>query len=323
MSAFTASTRTVLCAAVAAAVLAACASAPPRPEGSAQLRSRLTSLQSDPQLAGRAPLALQEAETAVSLAEMPSRDNALATHRVFMADRKISIAESQAQARLAVDQRIMLGEQRDAMRLAARTREADVANQRTKLALRDALDQRDAAQLARTDAEAARSAADLARNDADLARNDADLARNDADAAQRNALALQSEINELQGKVTDRGLVLTLGDVLFATGTAELNTGADSHMAQLAKFLNHYPNRSTVIEGHTDSVGSTDSNQALSQRRADAVKRYLVRQGIAAERLTAQGLGESSPVGDNASITGRQQNRRVEVIVENEKVSAR
>ena len=140
---------------------------------------------------------------------------------------------------------------------------------------------------------------------------------------QRNAAALQQQIDDLQAKVTDRGLVLTLGDVLFTTGTANLNVGTDTHLTKLAGFLTQHPDRTAQIEGYTDSVGSEEYNEALSQRRADAVKGYLVHQGIDAQRLTTLGKGESSPVGDNSTPTGRQQNRRVEVVIANTQMSAR
>ena len=117
--------------------------------------------------------------------------------------------------------------------------------------------------------------------------------------------------------------MLTLSDVLFATNTSQLNAGGTSNLVKLVSFMNKYPARTAAIEGYTDSIGSEEYNQALSQRRADAVKSYLVGQGIDAARLTSAGKGKSSPVGDNGSSTGRQQNRRVEVIIENTQVASR
>lgn len=299
---------TLVATAVACALLAACAAAPTKPEGADSLRSRLTQLQADPELGSRAPLAMKEADAAVSAAEKPQTDAALATHLVFMADRRIALAKAQAESNFAVDQRKMLAEQRDAMRLQSRTQEADSANRRADMATADANNQRAAAESAdRRAAAAVVEATDQKR---------------EATNAQENALELQRQLAELEAKATERGLVVTLGDLLFASGTAELNSG-NNHLSKLAGFLNKYPERTTLIEGHTDSVGSEDYNQGLSQRRADAVKNYLVAQGIDTSRIAASGKGESAPVGSNASATGRQQNRRVEVIIANAALSAR
>jgi outer membrane protein OmpA-like peptidoglycan-associated protein len=268
----------LIAAAVAAALLAGCASAPTQPAGSAALRTRLTALQADPQLAGRAPLAVEQANMAVTAAEKPQTDPVINAHLQFMADRKISIAAADARSQWAVDQRKDITEQRAAMQLKERTQEADVAKEKTAIAVAE---------------------------------------------GQRNAADLQQQIDDLHAKQTDRGLILTLGDVLFTTGTANLNMGAGAQLTKLAGFLNKYPDRTAQIEGYTDSVGSDEYNQSLSQRRADAVKGYLVHQGIDSQRLTATGNGEGSPVGDNTSATGRQQNRRVEVIIPNGLVSTR
>lgn len=285
--------RTLLAIALTASLVAACTTAPVKPPGAEALRNRLSQLQANADLSSRAPLAIKEADTAVTAAEQPQPDKALSTHLLFMADRKISVAEALGESRLAVDQRKLLTERREAMRLAARTKEADSANLRATSAQADAADQK----------------------------LQAASARDAATEAQRNAMELQKQIEELQAKNTDRGLVLTLGDVLFATGKTELNSAGAAHLVKLAGFLNKYPARNAVIEGYTDSVGSDEYNQALSQRRADAVKSYLVAQGIDSSRLTSAGKGESLPVSDNGSPTGRQQNRRVEVIIDNHRPS--
>jgi outer membrane protein OmpA-like peptidoglycan-associated protein len=124
-------------------------------------------------------------------------------------------------------------------------------------------------------------------------------------------------MDEMQAKVTDRGVVLTLGDVLFTSGNADLKAGVAGNLNKLVAFLNQYSDRTVTIEGYTDSVGSEDYNQGLSQRRADSVKAYLMGQGVSSIRLSASGRGESVPVAGNDSATGRQQNRRVEVVISN------
>lgn len=262
-------------------LLAGCSSIK-KPEGAAEVRIKLTSLQSDAQLASRAPVAINAAEQAVQAAEKPQKDKALASHLVWMADRQVDIASAQAQSRLLEDQRKNLSEQRQTARLDSRTLEADNA----------------------------KLAADSARMDAQSARLDTQLARDEAEDLQR-------QIAELNAKATERGLVVTLGDLLFATGKSELKGGAANHLGKLANFLNKYPERSVLIEGHTDSVGSEDANFNLSQRRANSVKSYLVSEGVAANRLAATGKGENDPVAGNDSSTGRQQNRRVEVVIAN------
>ncbi len=289
-------------AAVACALLAACSAAPTQPDGAAALRSRLTQLQANTELGTLAPLAIKDAEVAVSAAEQPQKDKVLAAHLVLIADRKIEVAKATAESHFAVNQRKVLGDQRDAMRLQSRTMEADSANRRADVAVADA---------------------NMQKLEADRARGDADAARDATATAQRDTQELQQQIDELQAKVTDRGLVLTLGDVLFSSGTADLNSGGNNRLGKLAAFLNKYPQRTALIEGYTDSIGSEDYNQGLSQRRADAVKSYLVGQTVNSMRLTASGRGEGSPVGDNSSATGRQQNRRVEVIIENTILSSR
>lgn len=264
-----------------ALTLSGCATAPVSPEGSAEVRAKLTQLQADPELAARAPVAIREAEAAVRTAEEPigAADAALGSHRVFIADRKVETAMAQAATRQAELQRVTLGEERERSRLEARTREADAAN---------------------VEADATRLAAAGAAAQAALQADD-----------------LQRQIDALQARATERGLVLTLGDVLFTSGRADLKTGAEVNLDRLVAFLEQNPERGVLIEGHTDNVGSDDANLGLSQRRADSVSSYLVRRGIAPRRINASGKGEHQPVADNGSEGGRQQNRRVEVIIEN------
>lgn len=290
--------------AVAAAVsvaIAGCATVPQSPQGSAEVRSKLTALQADSNLADKAPVEIREAAAAVVAAEQPvGKDIALGEHRIYMADHKTEIAMAKASARYAESQRTVLSQLRDQARLDARTREADTANRKATAAQRET--------------EAAQALAVVAA--ADAANAAADAAGAASDAA-REAEGLQRQIDVLQAEATDRGLVVTLGSVLFATGRAELKEGGTVSLDKLVTFLGEYPDRTVVIEGHTDDVGSYETNQSLSQRRADSVRSYLMQQGVQSSRLSASGMGESQPVADNRTDDGREQNRRVEIIIEN------
>ena len=170
---------------------------------------------------------------------------------------------------------------------------------------------------ARSDASSADLAAADSRKQASEARREADNANLAVTAAKQETAELQQRIDSLQARVTDRGLVVTLGDVLFTSGEAGLKKTSSGNLERLVTFLDQYPDRTATIEGYTDNRGSDESNQVLSQRRADAVKSYLVERGVSSDRLVASGGGEGSPVAGNDSAAGRQQNRRVEVIITN------
>jgi len=312
--------RSLIAIAVASILLAACAAAPVRPSGAEEARAKLTQLQSDPNLASKAPAAIAEAERAVQAAEQPQTDQGLGQYRVYIADRKVDIARAQAQTRYFEDQRTTLEAQRQSARLDARTREADVATNRMERAQADDAAQRLIASQAQVQADAAQAQANQARSDADSANMAAVIS---AQQSAQQSAELRHQIDTLNARVTDRGLVLTLGDVLFTTGRSDLMSGATVHLDKLVAFLNRYPDREVLIEGYTDSVGAQDYNQGLSERRAESVRHYLSGQGIDSGRLTASGKGESNPVAGNDSATGRQQNRRVEVIISNPTIASR
>lgn len=314
-------TSIVTVAAAIAMVLCACATVPAAPPGSRDVRTKLTVLKSEPALAARVPVALEQAERAVTLAETPQGDPEIAAHRVYLADRMIETARATAETRLAEAQRMELKQQSDNDRLAARTREADTARMDATAARTEADAARNATTAARTEADAARNATAAARTEADAARNATAAAATAAATAaalaeaQKQELARQIEL--LQGRTTERGIVLTLSDVLFSTGSANLKVGHIDNLDRVAAFMDRYADRRASIEGHTDSVGPDAYNQDLSQRRADSVKAYLDNRGVASNRMTSIGKGEGEPVADNDSATGRQQNRRVEVIIQN------
>jgi outer membrane protein OmpA-like peptidoglycan-associated protein len=295
--------RSLVAITVAAVLITACASAPMKPAGSAEVRGKLSQLQANADLANRAPLAMKDADAAVRAAENPQPDESLARHLVFMADRKVDTAKALAETSFAEDQRTILSQQRETARLDARTHEADVA--------------KDQVAAARTDSAEQKQAADRSRVDADTARASAASSQLQTEELQKQALQMKQQLDEMNAKVTERGVVLTLGDVLFTTGKADLKAAATGNLNKLVAFLGRYPDRTVLIEGYTDNVGSDDANQGLSQRRADGVRSYLIGQGVGIRRLTSLGKGESDPVADNTSVEGRQQNRRVEVVISN------
>lgn len=144
-------------------------------------------------------------------------------------------------------------------------------------------------------------------------------ARGEAESARQELQRLEQSLAALQAdtKQTPRGTVVTLGDVLFPTDQSVLQPGAQRNLVPLAQFLKEYPERQVVIEGHTDAVGDANYNEQLSERRADAVKTFLITQGVDPNRVQARGLGENFPVASNDTSSGRQQNRRVDIVIAN------
>jgi outer membrane protein OmpA-like peptidoglycan-associated protein len=152
----------------------------------------------------------------------------------------------------------------------------------------------------------------------DQVRSEADAVHVGAAASsEQQATEMQRQLDLLQAKPVDHGLVLTLGDVLFTSGRADVKRSAMGNLSRLVNFLDKYPDRRVAIHGYTDSLGSEEYNQGLSERRANSVKAYLAARGIDSTRLSASGMGQSDPVASNDSGGGRQQNRRVEVIISN------
>ena len=144
------------------------------------------------------------------------------------------------------------------------------------------------------------------------------LAEQKAAIAQAQAIEQRSQkelIQELHAERTARGLVITLEDVLFEVNGADLQPGTQVQLLRLVEFLKGNPDRKVLIEGHTDSIGRSEYNLQLSLLRAESVQSFLVGNGLPADRLTAIGYGETRPEAPNDSAIGRQQNRRVEVVI--------
>ena len=248
-----------------------------------QARTAYAQAEQTPAVVTHASVPLREANQALRRAERVWADDHDAEevqHLAALATQRVEIAKAAAEKQVAEAQIQQATEKRDQVLLDARTREAQ-----------------------RAQSEAAR------------AHQQAQAATSQAQAATSQVQQLQQELAALQAKQTDRGLVLTLGDVLFETGKADLRPGALRSLYPLVTFLQKYPERRVAIEGHTDSAGSDAYNLDLSQRRADAVRDFLLQNGVNAAQLTTRGYGKASPVASNATTEGRQHNRRVELII--------
>jgi outer membrane protein OmpA-like peptidoglycan-associated protein len=275
--------------AIATLILTGCASAPPRDTALDDARAEVDALSQQPlaQQAAADDLKnarhyLQEGDSALQQ-RLPM---AVVDHDAYLASRSAQagqarVQEAQAKAQIAAGQ-----SERQAILLHSRGQEADIA----------------------------KAQADSARQQADSSRQQADNAKLQADAAREQLAATQQQLADLQAKKTDRGMVLTLGDVLFDTGQATLKPGATSILDRVAAFLNDNPMVNVRIEGHTDSTGSPDFNQVLSQNRAAAAATALQTRGVPPNRITAVGKGQELPVATNSTMAGRQQNRRVELV---------
>jgi outer membrane protein OmpA-like peptidoglycan-associated protein len=192
---------------------------------------------------------------------------------------------------------------------------AYLAAQTARLAQARAAAKADDARVAAGQAERDKIQLAARTRDVDNAKMATSTALGQRDQATEQAARLQAEVDRLKATPTPRGLVLTLGDVLFDTGKANLNPGSARKLDQLAQFLTDHPDRRVQIDGFTDSVGTDSYNQDLSQQRADAVKSSLISRGIDPTRIGSQGYGKGFPVANNVDSGGRQLNRRVEVVI--------
>jgi outer membrane protein OmpA-like peptidoglycan-associated protein len=258
-----------------ALVLGACASAPQPNAALETARAQVAAAQADPNVIRYAPLDLEDARKDLALAE--------------------SAAEHHKDAEVS--------------------QPAYLAAQTARLAQARAAAKADDARVAQGQQERDRIQLAAQQRQVNAAVEQRNAAAQQAAAAAQQAAQLQAEIQQMKAKQTDRGIVLTLGDVLFDTGRAELNPGAASKMDQLSQFLAQHPDRRVEIDGFTDSVGSDAYNEELSQRRANAVKAALVSRGVDPTRINTQGYGKAYPVASNSDSGGRQLNRRVEVVI--------
>jgi outer membrane protein OmpA-like peptidoglycan-associated protein len=243
--------------------------------------------------------ALESARTAVQAAEANANVNRYAALDLEAAKKQLEVAE-------------MAATHHDD---AAVAQPAYLAAQTARIAQARAAAKADDARVAAGQAERDKIQLAARTRDVDNAKMATNSALGQRDQATEQAARLQAEVDQLKATPTPRGLVLTLGDVLFDTGRAELNSGSARKLDQLAQFLAEHRDRRVQIDGFTDSVGTDSYNQDLSQRRADAVKSSLITRGIDPSRIGSQGYGKGFPVANNVDSGGRQLNRRVEVVI--------
>ena len=313
---------------IAAAVLSACSSMPVNNSLLDEARRDYGEAQASPGVATLAAGELRQAGTSLDAANgafAKGEEKARIDHLAYVAKQQVAIARetaAQKEAELAV---ASAGRERDAVRLEARTKEARLAQADAANAQRQSEAAMRSADASQRNAEASRLSAQDARMRAaaegQAARNamiDAQVARQQSLDAEGRAQQLEAQLRDLEAKKTERGLVITLGDVLFDTNQSQLRSGGVRSVRKLADFFSQYPQRTVMIEGFTDSVGGDSANQQLSERRADSVRTALVGMGVGSERITWRGYGEAYPIAGNDTPAGRQQNRRVEMVVSDE-----
>lgn len=261
---------------IAIAALVGCSTVPPEKTPLELARADYTAAQNNPQT--------------VSLASVELKDAGDALQRANLASSKSESAATVDHLSYLARQKVAIAEEA-ARQKSAEKRVTDSSAMRDKIQL-----------------EARTKEADAAKQSAIVAQSQT------RDAELRNA-QLEAQVKELNAKPTPRGYVITFGDVLFSTNQSTLKAGATRNVEKLVTFLNLYPQRRVLIEGFTDSIGSDSSNQALSERRANAVRTALIDAGITRQRIDTRGYGEEYPVAGNDSESGRQLNRRVEIVL--------
>ncbi|HRF54119.1 MAG TPA: OmpA family protein [Aquimonas sp.] len=296
--------------------------AAPRPDPELEaLQQRLAELEADPSLGGLAAGEVERARQAVQIVAETSKRKR--PEPVFAAQRRIAIARAVAERELAEQQLMQLEREYDRILLQAAQREAEAARREAEnlrlLSLARAEETERALQIAdaaRAESELSLAEAEASRRVADAQAEEASLARREAELAAEAAESLRLQLNSMTARNDARGQVMTLSGDAFASGKATLRPEADANLQRVVEFVQGQPAARVLIEGHTDSQGSANLNQVLSQKRAEAVRDALIAAGVPANRLHAMGAGEDRPIDDNSSSEGRARNRRVEIVLE-------
>jgi len=284
--------------------LAACSSMPTTTATLDEARADFVAANNNPQVSSYAPLEFRQASEALDRANQAAakRESLDTIDRLaYVAKQRIATAQEVAKAKTAEAEIANASRERDRVQLEARTAEADRAK-------------RDAAQAQAQVATAQAQAADAQAQARDAQAQAAQLAERSA--------RLEAILVELHAQKTERGMVVTIGDVLFDTDRAELNANGVATVRKLAEVMAQNPDRSVLVEGFTDSTGTSAHNKDLSERRAASVAQALTGLGVPRERVATRGYGEGYPVASNDSASTRQLNRRVEIVLSNEGATA-
>jgi outer membrane protein OmpA-like peptidoglycan-associated protein len=295
--------------ALASLLATACAISPQANQQLEQARAAYRTAAADPAVQANAQAELKSAQAALQEAERMAEKgepSELVEHNAYLAEQRSRIALGTADVRRSEASIAAAGEERRRLQLEARERETAAAREQVQQAQMQVRQ----AELARKEAES--RAAILEHERLEKERQSTAQAELGAEVKR-----LESELADLRAKETSRGWILTLkNELLFDAGGATLQPGAQRALDNLSQFLTKYPDRDIAIEGFTDSTGSKDLNQQLSEKRAWAVKAALVARGVQSTRIDARGYGPSFPVASNDTPTGRQLNRRVEIVID-------
>ena len=282
-----------------AILLAACSSTPTTTSQLDQARADFIAASNNPQVPNYAPLEFKQATDALNAA------NVAAAKKQSLED--IDRLAYIAKQKIATAQEVARGK-------AAEANIADASRQRTEISLEARTAE---AERAKRQAAEAQAAAALAQQQAANAQQQAAVAQDQTRAMAERAARLEALLVDMNAKQTERGMVITIGDVLFATNEANLTPNGMSTLRKLADVMTQNPERTVLVEGFTDSTGSSSYNQDLSQRRANAVASALGSMGVQRERIAMKAYGEAFPVAANDTASNRQLNRRVEVVLSN------
>jgi outer membrane protein OmpA-like peptidoglycan-associated protein len=286
-----------------AVLLAGCSTVPTTTATLDEARADYVAASNNPQVASYAPLEFRQASEALDRANQAAakRESLDTIDRLaYVAKQRIATAQEIARAKSAESEIANAGRERDRVQLEARTAEAERAKR---------------------DAAAANAQVAVAQQQAQDAQAQAAAAQQQAAQLAERSARLEAILVELHAQKTERGMVVTIGDVLFATDRAELNANGVATVRKLAEVMQQNPDRTVLVEGFTDSTGSAAHNKDLSERRAQAVAQALTGLGVPRERVAMRGYGEAYPVASNDNAANRQLNRRVEIVLSNEGAS--